>query len=374
MKVCFVSPGVLYSRNLYQQRGSESVILGISHQLVEMGHEIVITGRFNYFNENQKIFDGIEFVNIRSPNLRDHRFHNLASTLLYSKRVAKILMDMDIDVLCLNERFSAYYPSLLQIPKTFTTHNPDAMDFYKKFAWQNNLINLFFFNIKQRIEENIIFNSDKIIALNSYIETYLNNKGFYKTEVIPNAVDYKKYYNNGDKNFILFAGRLEKVKGINYLINAFSKLSDDMNLIIIGSGPEESNLKKSLNSEQKNKVEFIPHLSKIKLQEYLSQCSIFVLPSLFETFGIVLIEAMASGKPVIASDIPGPRHIIQHGVNGFLFEKGNEEELIKYLKLLIENDNLRKEMGKNARKTVEDNYSFKKVAEAYLKVFNDILV
>ena len=115
-------------------------------------------------------------------------------------------------------------------------------------------------------------------------------------------------------------------------------------------------------------------VNKTELKAYLAKCSIFVLPSLFETFGIVLIEAMASGKPVIASDIPGPQDIIRNGYNGFLFEKANEKELGKYLKLLIEDHSLRKQIGKNAQKTVEEQYTFEKVAEEYLSVFNTISI
>ena len=67
MRICFVSPGVLYTRDRkFHQQGSESVILGISRQLVKMGHEVYITGRFNEFKDNQKEIEGIHFLNIKS--------------------------------------------------------------------------------------------------------------------------------------------------------------------------------------------------------------------------------------------------------------------------------------------------------------------
>ena len=112
-----------------------------------------------------------------------------------------------------------------------------------------------------------------------------------------------------------------------------------------------------------DRIKFIPMVNKTKLKEYLSLCSVFVLPSLFETFGIVLIEAMASGKPVIASNIPGPNEIIQNGYNGFLFEKENHKELTDCLKLLLNDNPLQKKIGENAKKTVEERYTFEKVVE-----------
>ena len=247
MRICFVSPGILYSKNRkYTEQGSESVIYGISKILAKKGHEIFITGRFKELQESKKKINGINFINIQTPNLKDDFVHQIPSTLLYSKGVSKIVDKLNVDVLSLNERFSAYYPSKLNIPKTFTTHNPDAMDFYKEFAIKNNLINLFFFDIKKRFEESVLSNSDKIIALNKYIEDYLKNKGFDNVKVIPNAIDHNKYYNRDDENFILYAGRLNKVKGIPYLIKAFSKINNNTKLLIIGSGSEENRLKKLL--------------------------------------------------------------------------------------------------------------------------------
>ena len=250
MRICFVSPGILYTKDRkFHQQGSESVILGISQQLVKMGHEVFITGRFNEIEEDQKTIDGIQFLNIKSINLHDNRLHQIGSALIYSKKVYNLLLNMDIDVLSLNERFSSYYSSKLPIPKTFTTHNPDAMEFYKEFALQNNFLNRFFFDLKKKLELNVLSNSDRIIALNHFIENYLNNNGFNNIDIIPNAVDSNEYHDLGDDNYIMYAGRLDKVKGINYLIKSFLELdhkNDNLKLLIIGSGPEEKHLKKHL--------------------------------------------------------------------------------------------------------------------------------
>jgi glycosyltransferase involved in cell wall biosynthesis len=374
MKICFVSPGLYYSDvQIFNQLGLESELLGLAMQMSKKGHEVFITGRFKNFEGESRVIDNIKFVNIKIPNFRDERLHEIGSAILYSKRVANVIKKLDVDILSLNERFSAIYPAKLEIPKTFTTHNPDAMDFYKKFAINHNLINLLFFDVKNRFEERIFLNSEEIIALNSHIENYLNMKGFINTSVIPNAIDPDKYSDNGNENFILYAGRLNQVKGIKYLIDAFSQLESDHTLLLIGSGPEEQKLKSMLNSELAERIIFISHVNKTKLIDYMSKCAFLVLPSLFETFGVVLIEAMASGKPVIASDIPGPNDIIENGYNGFLFEKGNVDQLKNFLKILIENDSLRKRMGINARKTVENKYTFQKISEEYLKVFNKLL-
>jgi glycosyltransferase involved in cell wall biosynthesis len=378
MKICFVSPGVLYtSDRKFHQQGSESVILGISRCLSKKGHQVYITGRFKDFEDNEMYNEDINFINIKSPYLRDDKIYQIGSAILYSKGVSRELNKLDVDVLSLNERFSAFFPSKLNIPKTFTTHNPDAMDFYKSFAFKNNKLNYAFFGLKKKIEECVISNSDKIVILNRFIADYLKDRGFDNTTIIPNAVDVKKYFNREDDNFILYAGRLSNVKGISYLIKAFSKINketDDFSLLIVGSGPEEFKLKSLVQKENiESKVQFCPMANKTKLREYLSRCSVFVLPSLFEMMPVTLLEGMASSKPVIASNIPGPADIITHSYNGLLFEKGNIAELSEYLKILIENKDLRDKLGRNARKTVEKWYTFKKVAERYEKLFSALV-
>ncbi|NJD54593.1 MAG: glycosyltransferase family 4 protein [Candidatus Methanoperedens sp.] len=381
MRILFVPSGSLKSINTFEHGGAESQIYGISKEIIKKGHEVYVTGLFDGFKDNESIaiVDGIQFINIGTPHLKDKSGHHIMSTigtLLYSKAVTKKIKQINPDVISLNERFSAYFSSNLNIPKTFTTHNPDGMAFYKDFAIESNRLNYVFFDVKRRIEEKVMSRSDTIIALTNSIRDYLQECGFTNTCIIPNAVDAKKYTNRGDENFILFAGRLDKVKGIQYLIEAFSELINDFDsdLLIVGSGPDEMRLKKIVKSKNMaDRVHFIPMVGKNELRGFLSKCSVFVLPSLFESFGIVMIEAMASGKPVIASDIPGPRDVIKHEYDGFLFKRENVGELKKYLYLCLSDEKLRRKIGTNGRKTIEGRYTFDKIANQYLKVYGNLL-
>lgn len=380
MKILFVSSGTLYSdNNPFERGGAQSQIYGISKEMVKKGHEVYITGRLNYLAEfGYESIDGIQFVNIKLPKLpffcKGHMY-NTGSALLYSREVAKMIEQIDPDVISLNERFSAYFPSKLETPKIFTTHNPDAMDYYRTFAVENHRLNYLFFDAKKKVEESVMVNSDIIIALNKNIQNYLINKGFTNIRCIPNGVDAAKYTNKSDENFILYAGRLDRVKGITYLIEAFNQISNiyDTKLLIIGSGPYESQLKRLAKSLRiDNRVYFIPMVDKYKLRDYLSKCTVFVLPSLFETFGIVCIEAMASGKPVIASDIPGPNDIITNEYDGFLFERGNVDKLIQYLEICLLDKKLCQKIGENARTTVEKKYVFNKITQNYLYILREL--
>ncbi|MBT9146139.1 MAG: N-acetyl-alpha-D-glucosaminyl L-malate synthase [candidate division WS2 bacterium] len=380
MRILFVSPGILYSeQRRFEDAGSESVIYGLSKEMVKRGHEVYIVGRFgNFGGAEYKVIEDIQFINIKIPNLHDEIAYEIGSALAYSRKAVSRILEISPDVISLNERFSAYFPSKLNIPKTFTTHVPEAMGFFKQFAVKSHVLNHLLVPFKKVIEERVMRRSDIIIALNRTIEDYLHTRGFTNTCPIPNAIDVKKYENKGEDNFVLYAGGFRKVKGVNFLIEAFAKIGDkyDTNLQLIGSGPEEEKLKKLVRAKKlEHRVHFMPLVRKTELRErYLAKCSVFVLPSLFECMPVTLLEAMASGKPVIAGDIPGPTDIITQGYDGFLFEKGNIDELKEYLELHLSDGKLRKIIGKNARKTVEEKYTFEKVADHYLKLYEEVLL
>ncbi|ODV48846.1 glycosyltransferase involved in cell wall biosynthesis [Methanohalophilus euhalobius] len=380
MKILFLAPGLLYSQKRpfekFKQLGTESEIYGISKELAKIGHDVYVIGRFRELSKTgHEIIEGVKFIDIKMPHLKDEIIYETGSLLLYSKLAMKTIKNINPDIINLNDRFSAYFVSKLNIPMTFVTHNPDAMEFYKDFSLENNFLNKYFFPFKKKIEEEVLSRSNMIIALNSDIQNYLYKKGFTNISLIPNGIDANKYRNEGDDNYILFAGRYNKVKGIEYLLQSFLRIHQNFSttLLLVGSGTEEESIKKfTTTNNMEHKVKFVSTLDKIELRECLSKCSLFVLPSLFECMPVTLLEAMASGKTVIASDIAGPNDIIKHGHNGFLFEKQNTNELKKLLELCLSDKKLREKIGTNARTTIEEKYTFKQVAQQYIDNYEHI--
>ncbi|MFC1893700.1 glycosyltransferase family 4 protein [Chloroflexota bacterium] len=379
MRIVFMSTSVLYHRKRpFGRGGTDSQEYGIAVEMAKRGHDVYIVSQFygSDWKEYKDTIKKIHFVNISAPYLKDVMIGETASAFMLSHKSVNEIERIKPDVINLTGRFTAYFPSNLNIAKVFITHHPDAMSFYKKFAVENNWLNFFFFPFKRKIEESVMHRSDVIIAIDKDIESYLYGRGFHDICVIPNAIDNDKYTNKGDDNFILYTGRFSKRKAIGFLIEAFSHVSrkNDTTLVLVGTGPEEAKLRKLVASKGiTHKVNFLPMLEREQYNEYLSKCSIFVLPSLYETFGVVVVEAMACGKPVIASNIMGPRNIITHGHDGFLFEQGNVDELKQYLELCLSNTRLRKEIGANARQTVEQKFTFNRIAEEYLKLYEQIL-
>ncbi|MFB0516675.1 MAG: glycosyltransferase [Candidatus Neomarinimicrobiota bacterium] len=162
--------------------------------------------------------------------------------------------------------------------------------------------------------------------------------------VIPNIVDHHLFYPpdqeeiplNREKQ-ILFAGLLTPVKSVPTLLSVLHRLNrNDFQLHIIGDGSHRSEYERlTAELDLRKKVTFHGLKPKADLAERMRQCDFLVLPSLYETFGVVLIEALASGRPVIAPDIGGPREIVTEEV-GILVVPRDEEALAKAIHYMLD--------------------------------------
>ena len=182
-------------------------------------------------------------------------------------------------------------------------------------------------------------------------------KGLTKTVVIPNSLPfYPKQRSSCENKQVIFVGRFNEQKGLEYLIETWEKVHcrhSDWTLHMYGEGEQESMLRQLIQKASLNDVVIVHQPTKQIMEKYL-ECSIFLFTSRFEGFGMVLIEAMVCGIPVVSFDCPwGPADIIKNGEDGFLVEYLNTDEAAQRVCQLIENPNLRKEMGANARKNIQ---------------------
>lgn len=372
MIIGFITVGAYMDQEDYARNnllGSESQIFGLSKELVNKGHEVFIFRR--WFESKMEIIDNIRIISFKSNECKS----GLKMTyykLKFSREVSKYIQNMELDIIILMDPFTAYFPLKLPIPKITVTHNEIPIDILP--LEQISLINKMKYKFLRLMQDNLFKNSNITIALNTTIKQYLEKKG-YKTLLIPNGINLNDYNStNSNAREILFGGRFVKSKRIDDLINAYSNLSQEVKnkyeLTIMGFGTEKSNLENLIkNLELEDRVKLIPWASKKEFIDRVSRCTVFVLPSQYETFGIVTIEAMALNKPVISSDSYGSLDIILDGYNGLLFKKGHTKSLTKKLESVLIDENLRIRIGKNARKIVEENYTFDKISDEYIDLF-----
>ncbi len=156
------------------------------------------------------------------------------------------------------------------------------------------------------------------------------------------------------KFIILYAGRLQFLKGTHHLIEAYNRIATNQTeLWLCGNIHEEIKPWIQKNSS----IRHIPLQSAEKLRELYRQTDLFVLPSVQEAFGLVLLEAMACGIPVIASRNTGGPDIIDHGQNGFLFDSGDIATLSKHIDYFLKNPEQTQRIGIAARKKIEANFT-----------------
>ena len=204
-------------------------------------------------------------------------------------------------------------------------------------------------------------------------------------DIIPNGIDLELFspevapiseFYDGKLN-ILFVGRLEQQKGVDYLIKAYRRVRQvlpDSRLIIVGPGARlRGKYEKEVAQSGLKDVIFVGGKPQHELPQYYKAADVFCTPATgLESFGIVLLEAMAMGKPIVATNIEGYNGVLTHGVEGMLVPPKNEEVLYQSLVSLLTNQSLRREMGARAKlKAME--YSWKHIARKVLNYYTGIL-
>jgi len=261
-------------------------------------------------------------------------------------------------------------------PLLVTIHGQD----FQQTIFKNN-------KCKKNIERTINFSEKTIIVSNKLkriarTSLQINNN---KLVVIPNGInkeDFKKnkqfkIVNLEEKIIILSVSNLIKTKGIDLNIKALKYLKKkypNILYIVIGAGKVKNKLVKYINKNKLEKyVKFLGQMTNQKVINYISKCNIFSLPSWNESFGIVYLEAMAQGKPVIGCEGEGIEDFVEHGVTGMLVKPKDVDSLVEAIDYLKSNPDKARAIGKRARKLVLENYTWGKNAEKTIQVYEEVL-
>ena len=227
------------------------------------------------------------------------------------------------------------------------------------------------------------FYKDKIdarIAVSKAAREFVSRYFPGEYQIIPNGVDTSRFnpdtpkierFSDGKLN-ILYVGRLEERKGVNHLIEAYATLRKGpagIRLIIAGSGPLEGRLRKQVEMGKIADVCFEGQIPACTLPSYYRTADICSFPAIHgESFGIVLLEAMASRKPIVAGNNPGYRGLITHELNGFLVDPADTLQFTNHMQILLNSQNLREQFGENGRKKAE-GYDWKVVCKQLLDLY-----
>jgi len=198
-----------------------------------------------------------------------------------------------------------------------------------------------------------------------------------KIYVIPNVVEINTFKNvisksKKEKPTLLAVKALEKYSGYEYLLHGFKKAKaniKELRLIIVGSGPEEKSINNIIEKNQIEDVEIIKKIEHNDLAKLMNECTIFVHCTRYESFGLVLVEAMASGLPIISSDVGGIPEIINEDYNGLLYNYGDSDTLSKKIIKLLNNQSLLNKFSKNSLELC-DQYAWENVKKYWYKILS----
>lgn len=243
------------------------------------------------------------------------------------------------------------------------------------------------------MQDFVIKNSDYVTvnshaAKNEIVKRFPHHRT--KIRVIPMGIDAKMFskknpkkpYKYSNNKLLLFVGRLSDQKGLQYLIDAMADiLKHDSNakLLVIGEGPyKEDLIERAINRGVKNNIEFLGAIQHSNLPFFYNIADIFIMPSLSndtgtESLGLTLIEAMASRCPVIGTDVGGIPNLIKNGRNGILVAQKEPKQLASVIIALLKSPIKRKKIGDNAALSVRNKYSWGKISEHFIGLYNKIL-
>jgi glycosyltransferase involved in cell wall biosynthesis len=246
---------------------------------------------------------------------------------------------------------------------TILSAPPPIIMQYGKFVYNQMDVNISVSEYNRR-RASLIYKIpiDKIITIPSAVNSSLLND-----------VSLKDAESRPSYPVILYVGRLAPRKGVHYLLQAMPhiiKHFPKVRLLVVGAGPLENYLKDlSRRLSLQNSVTFLGYVSDERIRKLLALADVVVVPSIFEGCPLVLLEAMATGKPVVASAVQGIPEVVKHDFSGLLVNPGNIREIEQTIIRLMKDKKFADYLGENARQTIIKDYSWEKIARRTQEVY-----
>ncbi|MDR0198884.1 MAG: glycosyltransferase family 4 protein [Methanomassiliicoccaceae archaeon] len=340
---------------------------GIEHRmhdtcrlLAERGHDVtILTGRLPG-TEGTEERDGYKIVRLRS------RLINIYNPpFISSKDVLGTLNGLDADIVNYNYRWApSYNKDLMRYTgkKVFTYHN-----MWGEGTGMTGRISNFQDNRFRRCLDTF----DHIICVSDFVKDDLTRRGIPKdrTTAIPSCLNGFPEIGAGDGGFILSLGRLVRTKGLDHLIEAMRRV--DAKLIICGKGPERGRLEKLIKKYGlEERVEMRGYVSEEEKAMLMGSCGFFVMPSIFESFGLAAVEVMSYGRPIVCTDVNGLGDTVREG--GVIVPPKDPAALADAMNRLLDDKNERMRLAAAARAQAE-RFDWKDHIEKIEDVYRNVI-
>lgn len=361
--------------------GIARVVNDLSKRLIKDGHEVTVVtyreGNAPYFEDDK----GVKVYRIDNYIINPNNFIDWIMQMNFNM-VAKaseiIAKEGKFDVIHAHDWLVAYAAKTLK--NSYDT--PIVSTIHATESGRNSGIHDETQRYINDTEWMLTYESTEVIVNSNYMKRELQSLfglPFEKINVVPNGIninmfsgierdyEFRRQYALDNEKIILFMGRLVYEKGIQHLISAMPKILQryhDAKLVIVGKGGMTDELKAQVSSMGiENKVYFTGYMDSKQVCKMYKCADVSVFPSTYEPFGIVALEAMLSGTPVVVSDIGGLNEIVEHGENGMKSYAGNPNSIADSILSLLYNPQLSQEVVKKAKNMVKSEYNWAKIAQ-----------
>ena len=344
----------------------------------------------------QEINGGIRVSRVNSSGIveRDFMLWIYYMNSLMISKATEILNKESFDIIHAHDwmvaRAALEIKNLYNIPLVTTIHATEigrnrGINFYHDY--QKTIHNL---------ENLLICHSERIICCSNYMLRHIETNFGISTNlvsIIPNGVDTllfhptpnlrKSVFNLRQQHCIqngkmlLYVGRLVREKGCDILIDAFKTLNHDTpgtSLIIVGEGPLKQSLMNKVHQlGLQNHIHFMGFVDQQTLVAAYKSADVLVIPSLYEPFGIVALEGMASGAPVVSSDVGGLSEVVENGFTGLKVTPGDRDSLVSAIRQVLEVPSLSRFLKRNGYEYILKRYNWDLVAEKTVDIYMQAL-
>lgn len=370
--------GVLFSTPFPPEEGIGFYVQKLSEGLYDRGHEITLITRGGITRDIDQ-HGGITVV--KAPFLPVYPFH----VDIHGFFVNRILdqMNQDLDVIHVHSPLAPRIEASLPIVLTVhTTVVEDAK--HKEALTPSVILNKLVTRISsRRIIAGQINNAACVTTVSASVKQKLNEHyGVADALVVGNGVDSDMFHpaerTADTDSFVFSVGRLNYGKGFSDLIEAMGLLAsrDEQlpTLSIAGEGPLENSLKaQASEAGVRENVSFIGFRPQEELIPLYQDATMFVLPSRYEGLPTVLLEAMACGSPVIATNISGSAEVVTDGDNGVLVPPGQPAAMADAILSLLHDPDRRQNLGRRARRTVEKSFTWHAIVDKFENMFQQVV-
>ena len=391
MKILQVTP---YYSPSFAYGGPPRVVQGLSEELVRLGHEVTVYAT-DSLDSSRRINIGELSGDKNGVNVR--YFRNLCNKLAYNQRVfisqplnRALKEDIsDFDIIHLHE-----YRTFLSVyvmreclrhkkPYVICAHGSLLPFFQKKLL--KNAFDLFWGRkVLERASAYIAVSkaeADQYVKMKmdgSKIKVIYNGFDFKPFEKLPEVGSFRRKYLLGESPFILFVGRVNKIKGIDFLLEALARARGEIaDLKLIMTGTDDGYLREVFNLAEKfslnDNFRFIGQLTEVEKLEALVDSNLFAYPSRYEVFGLAPVEALVCSIPAIISKNSGLAEILKGIDYGLIVEPGNVDEISKMIINIIKEPFIYKKMAAKALGVLKRTISFEQIARQTETLYQKVL-